>query len=315
MTSSLACANPTTATSNEITMSVTTLLTFYRDLDGDSYGNANSGTTQACTAPQGYVTNHTDCNDNNLSVNPAALEICDNAVDDNCNGQIDENCINTGTSEIILRPLFLVKEGNNKERLVDLKIYITNSSRQTVSVRYTTVSGSASPGKDYKPAEGIIQFAPGIKEATITLTILGDLIAEKPEIFYIRFTDPVNATLPPVKRSWVIIIDDDSKIGKLKFIPIISGKQINDSEYFNELGIKIPTLLHRNQALVIKGLSNAQTKLQITDTRGVTVAQLNQYANNWIPGNLASGIYFYHLIYRNQKGELQRKTGKIFITD
>ena len=48
MTSSLACVNPKTATSNEITMTVTALLTFYRDLDGDGYGKAGSGTTQAC---------------------------------------------------------------------------------------------------------------------------------------------------------------------------------------------------------------------------------------------------------------------------
>jgi Putative metal-binding motif len=33
-----------------------------------------------------------DCNDANPSVNPGAEEVCDNGIDDNCNGQTDEGC-------------------------------------------------------------------------------------------------------------------------------------------------------------------------------------------------------------------------------
>jgi len=62
--------------------------TFYADADGDSYGNPGV-TTQACSAPSGYVSNNTDCNDANASVNPGTTEVC-NGVDDNCDGQIDE---------------------------------------------------------------------------------------------------------------------------------------------------------------------------------------------------------------------------------
>ncbi len=62
--------------------------TFYRDADGDGYGNASS-TTAACSAPSGYVANASDCDDGSAAVSPAATERC-NSIDDNCDGTVDE---------------------------------------------------------------------------------------------------------------------------------------------------------------------------------------------------------------------------------
>ncbi len=68
-------------------------ITFYRDADGDTFGNL-AVTTQACSAPAGYVANSTDCNDSASSVHPGAAEVC-NGIDDNCNGQTDEGVSTT----------------------------------------------------------------------------------------------------------------------------------------------------------------------------------------------------------------------------
>ena len=65
--------------------------TFYADVDGDTYGDASSS-VQGCTASVGYVSNSTDCNDNNAEVNPTATESCSTAYDDNCNGIVNEGC-------------------------------------------------------------------------------------------------------------------------------------------------------------------------------------------------------------------------------
>lgn len=65
-----------------------TSTTYYKDGDGDGYGDKNV-TTTTCIKPTGYVTNSTDCNDANATINPGATELC-NGVDDDCDTVKDE---------------------------------------------------------------------------------------------------------------------------------------------------------------------------------------------------------------------------------
>lgn len=56
------------ASSNNVTINVQPLNTYYRDFDGDGFGDVNSDSI-ACAAPAGYVSNSTDCDDNNIGIN------------------------------------------------------------------------------------------------------------------------------------------------------------------------------------------------------------------------------------------------------
>ncbi len=71
-----------------VDITVNPLQSFYADADGDGYGNPNVVVSN-CNPPTGYVTDNTDCNDNNAAVFSASTETC-NGLDDDCDGQVDE---------------------------------------------------------------------------------------------------------------------------------------------------------------------------------------------------------------------------------
>jgi len=62
---------------------------YYRDKDGDSFGDYNYY-THSCTVPLGFTTNNEDCNDNYDYINPNQAEVCDHK-DNDCDGRIDED--------------------------------------------------------------------------------------------------------------------------------------------------------------------------------------------------------------------------------
>lgn len=66
--------------------------TFYKDNDGDGYGNPDLPLNTCTGAPDGFVVDNTDCEDFNAAINPGETDIC-NGIDDNCNGDIDEDAV------------------------------------------------------------------------------------------------------------------------------------------------------------------------------------------------------------------------------
>ena len=65
--------------------------TYFRDADADGFGNADSPQT-GCSAPVGYVVDVGDCDDSDATVYEGAPELCEDGVDNNCDGLLDEVC-------------------------------------------------------------------------------------------------------------------------------------------------------------------------------------------------------------------------------
>ncbi|MEA2097705.1 MAG: putative metal-binding motif-containing protein [Patescibacteria group bacterium] len=62
--------------------------TFYLDADDDGFGDSSNATT-SCEKIDGYIDNRDDCNDSEAEINPEAMEICGNDIDENCDGNDD----------------------------------------------------------------------------------------------------------------------------------------------------------------------------------------------------------------------------------
>ena len=63
---------------------------WYLDVDGDGWGGDHS--EPACQPPSGYVAQGGDCHESDPSVHPGAVERCCDAVDQDCDGDVENGC-------------------------------------------------------------------------------------------------------------------------------------------------------------------------------------------------------------------------------
>jgi uncharacterized repeat protein (TIGR01451 family)/CSLREA domain-containing protein len=90
-------------------------------------------------------------------------------------------------------------------------VTLSASSGQTVTVNYATADGTATAGADYNSAGGSLTFAPGVMSQSITVTVLGDTLAEANETFLVNLTGETNAILLD-NQGLGTITDDDGAV-------------------------------------------------------------------------------------------------------
>jgi len=155
--------------------------TYYRDADGDGYGDSGY-VNQACFAPNGYVSNNADCNDNpqnNGSMQyPGRTEDCDN-IDNNCNGVTDEGQVCDNTTTVInlnngwnLISLCLEPEDTNIDRVLAPIVGKYTSVWAFVAGIWRVYDPQNPPFSDLLTMEAIWGYWINMTEAA-TLTVFG----------------------------------------------------------------------------------------------------------------------------------------------
>ncbi|MFT0138235.1 Calx-beta domain-containing protein [Alcanivoracaceae bacterium MT1] len=104
---------------------------------------------------------------------------------------------------------------NEAEDSVTLTVTRTGSADGSVSVTYTTASGSAEEDVDFTPATGTLSWADGDTEPkTFSVTILDDSEDEDDETFTATLSTPTNgAALGDPKQVEITLVDDDQSSG------------------------------------------------------------------------------------------------------
>lgn len=99
-------------------------------------------------------------------------------------------------------------EGNSGTKEFVFEVKLNKESGKTVEVHYKTDDDSASSPGDFDSKNGDLTFKPGVKKKEVTIKVSGDKKDEKNEVFFLKLTDPVKASLDDSKGKGTIKNDD-----------------------------------------------------------------------------------------------------------
>ena len=111
-----------------------------------------------------------------------------------------------------------VTEGAAGVVTATFRVSLTATNKQTVSVGYTTVDGTAKDGEDYSRASGTLIFAPGEVTKDIMVSVQGDTKPESNESFSLQLNTVSNATLLQ-GTAFGVILDDDTQGAAARVLP------------------------------------------------------------------------------------------------
>jgi hypothetical protein len=83
-----------------------------------------------------------------------------------------------------------------------------------VTVDFATADGTAIAGSDYIAVSRTLSFPPGTTTTNVSVQVIGDTIQEPDEVFNVRLTNAVNATIARGQGQGAIRNDDNQAGGQ-----------------------------------------------------------------------------------------------------
>lgn len=131
--------------------------TWYRDSDGDGYGNASSTTTSA-TQPSGYVSNSTDCDDSDANVNPGKTEVTGNGKNDDCESTTSDTASSStcASTDSLVTGSFTAPAGAT---IVTISGMAEGTGTLAGEFAWTTLADGTPAGMDITVSSNVVSFA------------------------------------------------------------------------------------------------------------------------------------------------------------
>ncbi|MBI1804390.1 MAG: DUF11 domain-containing protein [Ignavibacteria bacterium] len=114
-------------------------------------------------------------------------------------------------------------EGNSGTTPAVFVVSLSTSSSQIVTVNFATAAGTATAGIDYVNSSGTITFNPGETLKRDTVLVVGDLLNEADETFFVNLSNPINAVIGDAQGVGVIINDDPLPSLSINDVSVIEG--------------------------------------------------------------------------------------------
>ncbi len=116
-----------------------------------------------------------------------------------------------------------VTEGNAGSVNAIFTVTMSAASGQTVIVNYDTGNNIAVAPGDYTNTSGTLTFAPGETSKTVAVPVIGDLLDEANETFFVNLTAPVNASLADGQGIGTITDDDATPTLTINDVTVTEG--------------------------------------------------------------------------------------------
>ncbi len=103
-------------------------------------------------------------------------------------------------------------EGNAGTTDMLVPVTLDAASPTPVTVAFATANGTATAGSDYTATSGTLTFAPGVTSRNVTVSIIGDVVDEADETFFVNLSAPSGATIGDGQGVGTILDDDGPTI-------------------------------------------------------------------------------------------------------
>ncbi len=147
-----------------------TISVWYRDQDMDGFGNP-AMMMSACGAPAGFVSNSTDCNDAAFAAKPGATEVCNDVLDNDCDG--DADCDDSSCA--LGCPTLTVMSGGTQSAALHMpfgapiEVMLTDGMGMPIAGRTVSMfTEGVSTGANYSDASGYVGVTDAMGRVTYT---------------------------------------------------------------------------------------------------------------------------------------------------